>query len=194
MTVNKSRVMQESQKRQQIIEAAYQLFRENGFYATGVDLIMRTAKVSKRTLYKYFPTKNELIVVVLEYYRTTYREHIDDLLTHEEGNNRKKILLIFEDAMTWFDDTNFHGCLAVNAMGEFSGKDESIENSCVRFKHWEIDLLNTLTSGLGVKKPEQLAYKLFVLLEGMSSIAHVKRESCPVDMIAMVNQIIDMHL
>ncbi|MEE9395627.1 MAG: helix-turn-helix domain-containing protein, partial [Methylococcales bacterium] len=41
-------------KRLQIVEAAFKLFKERGFYATGVDLIMRTANVSKRTLYKYF--------------------------------------------------------------------------------------------------------------------------------------------
>ena len=58
-----------SSKRDQMVEAAYNLFRENGFYATGVDLIMRTANVSKRTLYKYFPSKNDLIVAVLDYPR-----------------------------------------------------------------------------------------------------------------------------
>ena len=49
----------ESPKKRQIVEAAFNLFKARGFYATGVDLIMQTANVSKRTLYKYFPTKND---------------------------------------------------------------------------------------------------------------------------------------
>ena len=56
-----------SPKRRQIVETAFKLFKARGFYATGVDLIMQTANVSKRTLYKYFPTKNDLIVAVLDY-------------------------------------------------------------------------------------------------------------------------------
>jgi len=39
----------ETQKKRQIVKAAYDLFKARGFYATGVDLIMQTANVSKRT-------------------------------------------------------------------------------------------------------------------------------------------------
>jgi AcrR family transcriptional regulator len=184
----------ESQKRRQIVEAAFKLFKARGFYATGVDLIMQTASVSKRTLYKYFPTKNDLIVAVLDYYRTTYAEHLNQILHQKDNSSREKILAIFEDAKQWFEDINFHGCLAVNAMGEFSGKDQAIENSCIRFKRWEIEVLQTLSKDIDSKQPDELAYKLFVLLEGMSSIAQVTKGTCPVDMTAMVNEIIEKHV
>ena len=184
----------ESQKRRQIVEAAFKLFKARGFYATGVDLIMQTASVSKRTLYKYFPTKNDLIVAVLDYYRTTYAEHLNQILHQKDNSSREKILAIFEDAKQWFEDINFHGCLAVNAMGEFSGKDQAIENSCIRFKQWEIEVLQTLSKDIDSKQPDELAYKLFVLLEGMSSIAQVTKGTCPVDMTAMVNEIIEKHV
>ena len=184
----------ESQKKRQIVEAAFKLFKARGFYATGVDLIMQTASVSKRTLYKYFPTKNDLIVAVLDYYRTTYAEHLNQILHQKDNSSREKILAIFEDAKQWFEDINFHGCLAVNAMGEFSGKDQAIENSCIRFKRWEIEVLQTLSKDIDSKQPDELAYKLFVLLEGMSSIAQVTKGTCPVDMTAMVNEIIEKHV
>jgi AcrR family transcriptional regulator len=184
----------ESQKRRQIVEAAFKLFKARGFYATGVDLIMQTASVSKRTLYKYFPTKNDLIVAVLDYYRTTYAEHLNQILHQKDNSSREKILAIFEDAKQWFEDINFHGCLAVNAMGEFSDKDQAIENSCIRFKRWEIEVLQTLSKDIDSKQPDELAYKLFVLLEGMSSIAQVTKGTCPVDMTAMVNEIIEKHV
>lgn len=184
----------EPTKKQQIVEAAFKLFKARGFYATGVDLIMQTANVSKRTLYKYFPTKNDLIVAVLDYYRTTVAEHLNQILHRKDITSRGKILAIFEDAKQWFEDTNFHGCLAVNAMGEFSGKDSAIENSCIRFKRWEIEVLRSLTKDIGSQQPDELAYKLFVLLEGMSSIAQVTKGTCPVDMTAMANEIIEKHL
>ncbi|MCH9697570.1 MAG: TetR/AcrR family transcriptional regulator, partial [Gammaproteobacteria bacterium] len=172
----------------------YQLFKENGFYATGVDLIMRSANVSKRTLYKYFPSKNDLIVAVIDEYRSMYRIHIEALLSSINGDSREKIDAIFADAMSWFGDTNFHGCLAVNAMGEFANKNQEIEQACLCFKHWELNMLCGLTRELDDQQPDKLAYKLFVLLEGMSSIAQVSDQDCAVDMVAMANQVIDMHL
>lgn len=181
-------------KKEQIVEAAYDLFLANGFYATGVDLIMRTAGVSKRTLYNYFPTKNDLIVAALGHYRKLYKNHLDGLLDTDSKTSREKVLAIFSDAMNWFNDSNFHGCLAANAMGEFSGKDNAIEGSCVQFKCWEIDVLSSLTKDFDDRAPVELAHKLFVLLEGMSSIAHIKKGPFPVDMVAMADEIIDNHL
>jgi len=185
--------MQKSQKKNQIIEAAYHLFKARGFYATGVDLIMQMAQVSKRTLYKYFPTKNELIVAVLTFYRSTYSDHLNQIVTQSDKTSREKMLMIFDDAKQWFEDENFHGCLAVNAMGEFSGKDKAIEDACSEFKRWEFDMLHTLTKDIAPKQSEILAYKLFVLLEGMSSIAQVNHGKFPLDMTAMAEDIINSH-
>lgn len=185
--------MRSNSKKNTIVETAFDLFKQNGFYATGVDLIMREAGVSKRTLYKYFPTKNELIVAVLEHYRSTYQLHMDELIEVEGVSARDKIKAIFDDAVTWFGDVNFHGCLAVNAMGEFSGKEEAIESACQRFKQWEMGVLHALCREIDEQHPEKLAYKLFVLLEGMSAIAQVNKGLCPVDMVAMAEGIIDKH-
>ena len=190
----KRQIRPNSAKKLQIIKAAYGLFRVNGFYATGVDLIMRTAGVSKRTMYKYFPTKNELIAATLDYYQANYKVYLDDLLDHNDINSREKILLIFSDAMTWFDDTNFHGCLAVNAMSEFSGKDDQIESTCVNFKRWELEMLCDLTKDIDDQQPIELAHKLFVLLEGMVSIAKVNHSPYLIDMTQMANEIIELHL
>ena len=189
-----NKTVQKVPKKQQIVEAAFQLFKRNGFFATGVDLIMRQSKVSKRTLYKYFPSKNELIVEVLEHYQTTYKEHLNTLLQQKDQNSRDKILAIFDDAKLWFDDVNFHGCLAVNAMGEFSGKIQTIEHACISFKQWELEVLCNLTKDIDVKDPDDLAYKLFVLLEGMAAIAQVTKGSYPVDMTAMANTLITEHM
>lgn len=189
-----NRTMAKSKKRQQIIGAAFELFGKNGFYATGVDLIMQTAGVSKRTLYKYFPTKNDLIVAVLDFYRTTYQEHLDNILEAPEKTSREKILAIFDDARSSFGDANFHGCLAVNAMGEFSGKNQDIESSCQRFKQWELGVLRNLTSDLEASNSDPLAYKLFMLLEGMVSFAQVTKGPYPIDMTQMADDLIENHI
>ena len=193
MTNEIEAVPKKSIKRLQIIQAAFKLFTENGFYATGVDLIMRQANVSKRTMYIYFPTKNDLIVAVMEFYRANYEQGLTDLLARNDLSNREKIIAIFEDAGNWFENRQFHGCLAVNAMGEFSGKDPKIENACRDFKTWELDVFRKLTKGLPVMYPNDLAFKLLVLLEGMGAIAQVMKQPCPIDIKQMVNDLMDCH-
>ncbi|PBJ21766.1 HTH-type transcriptional regulator RutR [Pseudomonas sp. ACN8] len=52
-------------KRQAIIQAAINEFRENGFEITSMDKIAATAGVSKRTVYNHFPSKEELFAEIL---------------------------------------------------------------------------------------------------------------------------------
>lgn len=181
-------------KREQIIEAAFKLFAENGFFATGVDLIMREAAVSKRTLYNYFPSKNELIVAVLQHYHASCQQHFASIMDFENKSARENIRALFEDAQTWFGNPNFYGCLAVNAMSEFNGKDQAIVKACQDFKQWEIALLTSITKQLDDQYPDLLACKLFILLEGMSSIAQVNKAGFPLNVGALADEIIDRHL
>jgi TetR/AcrR family transcriptional regulator of autoinduction and epiphytic fitness len=52
-------------KRQAIIQAAINEFRDNGFEITSMDKIAATAGVSKRTVYNHFPSKEELFTEIL---------------------------------------------------------------------------------------------------------------------------------
>jgi TetR/AcrR family transcriptional repressor of mexJK operon len=52
-------------KREQILSGAQRAFLREGFAATSTDAIAAEAKVSKRTLYSYYPGKEELFADVL---------------------------------------------------------------------------------------------------------------------------------
>lgn len=52
-------------KRRQILEAARHLFLEAGFGGTSTDAISERARVSKETLYRYYRSKEELLVAVM---------------------------------------------------------------------------------------------------------------------------------
>lgn len=52
-------------KRRQIIEAASELFFENGFAGSSMDAVVARAGVSKQTAYRYFPSKIDLLAAVL---------------------------------------------------------------------------------------------------------------------------------
>lgn len=47
--------------REALLEAAYELFAERGYHETTVDEIADAAGVSRRTAFRYFPTKDSLV-------------------------------------------------------------------------------------------------------------------------------------
>lgn len=53
------------QTRQKILQTAYKLFRRSGFFRVGVDDIAAAAKLTKRTLYYHFKSKDTLLAAVL---------------------------------------------------------------------------------------------------------------------------------
>jgi AcrR family transcriptional regulator len=51
--------------RDRILEASYELFSRRGIRAVGVDELIERAGVAKASLYRHFPSKDDLIVAFL---------------------------------------------------------------------------------------------------------------------------------
>lgn len=68
-----------SKKREQIIDAAWKLFREEGFAETTINDIIREAGISKGTFYYYFRSKDDLLDTLSEILDREYER-----LDHEE--------------------------------------------------------------------------------------------------------------
>ena len=55
------RAAQRAERREKLIDAAFTLFSERGFEATTMDEIANLAGMSRRTAFRYFPTKESLV-------------------------------------------------------------------------------------------------------------------------------------
>lgn len=62
--------------RERLLEAARELFLENGYNATSITDILSEAEAHSGSLYHFFPTKQELLIAVLE----RYRDGIEEML------------------------------------------------------------------------------------------------------------------
>lgn len=62
-------VQEEAGTRERIVDAARELFYENGYEATGLAQIRKRAGVNSGSLYYFFPSKEDLLVAVLEQYK-----------------------------------------------------------------------------------------------------------------------------
>ena len=59
----------ESDTRERIIDAAMELFQAQGYGATGIAQILKAANAKSGSLYYFFPTKEDLLLAVLEKYK-----------------------------------------------------------------------------------------------------------------------------
>lgn len=73
------RMTQELSTRQRLIVTAAQLFRRNGYHATGLAELLTVAQVPKGSLYHHFPEgKADLAVAAADWVATEYMRIMDD--------------------------------------------------------------------------------------------------------------------
>ncbi|UZD24214.1 TetR/AcrR family transcriptional regulator [Algoriphagus halophytocola] len=72
-----------SQKESKILDVAYQLFLEKGYRQTTMDEIAQVLGMSKKTLYKYYPGKIELLSATFEVLKTKLTAKVEGILDNK---------------------------------------------------------------------------------------------------------------
>lgn len=167
--------MKNNDKRADILRHALPIFHRHGFHATGVDTLLAESGISKRTLYKYFRSKEALIAAAVE----QYQQSVDAALAEAmrvTADPCHRMLLIFDlkhAAMLEGDDS---GCFAINAKLEYQGKDDAVEGRCHDFYHHLETVLSEQASLAGLRGPALLAQQLMVLFQGGVVNAQIHRD------------------
>lgn len=165
--------MLESSKRSLIIETATELFSKFGYHAVGVDYIIKEAEVSKKTLYKHFSSKENLIIAVLKQRDYECQISLKDKLG-EETDALKKLELIFDWHNEWFNTQTFTGCLFAKAATEFPDKGEEIHKIATNQKQTLITRITEIVEELlPNQNAENIASVIMMLLDGATLSAQI---------------------
>jgi AcrR family transcriptional regulator len=160
-------------KRQHIIETAYSLFKRAGFHATGIDRIIAEANVAKMTMYRHFPSKDGLIVEVLNY-RAKRFDHQLDGLVEKPMSPERKLETIFGWYKGWFRSPEFHGCLFAHALAEFGDPAHPVFQVAAKQKNnLKRRLRQILEEAMPGNRAESIAAALLMLIEGATLMAEM---------------------
>jgi AcrR family transcriptional regulator len=164
-------------RRDHLVETALQLFCQNGFRATGIDLVLKESGVAKKTLYNHFRSKDDLIVAVLdkrdEDFMAKMRATIARLAPRQAGDPRMSRVLAFFDGLDeWFNSDSFNGCTFINASAEYPRSDCPIHRACATHKERVLDTLEGLLSEMPLSDSRQVAREVGLLAEGAIVNAH----------------------
>jgi AcrR family transcriptional regulator len=162
-----------SEKRQHLVDTAIELFSAHGFHGTGIDWIAKEAKVSKKTLYHHFRSKEELILAALRQQDGCFRNDFMKAVSSVGETPYERLLAIFDVAHAWFSGNNFYGCMFINAIGEYSAPDTAIREVCREYKRLTLSYIEELAEAAKVPDPQAVAATFALLLEGSIVTAQV---------------------
>ncbi len=161
--------------RQKILSTATNLFQTQGINSTGVDHIVAVAGTTKMTLYKYFRSKEALILEVLDKNQQDFQTWLDEKLSSKKPN--EKIQQLFDFIEEWVTSPTFSGMGFIKASAEFPVEDNPIHQLSSKQSLEFRQFIAKLATEANMKDAEGLALQLSLLFEGAVQAEQMKRGS-----------------
>lgn len=149
-----------------IREIASQLFYRQGIRAIGVEEIVSRAGVTKPSLYRSFPSKDELAAAYLRDYDEAFWARFDASVAAHPGDPRAQLLAYFEALGKRANQDDYRGCGLTNAAVEYPEPAHPARLVAVANKRALRRRLGALCRAMGAPDPRRLADGLLLLAEG----------------------------
>lgn len=159
--------------REQILQTATRLFYHQGFRAVGIDTIIAESGVAKMTLYKHFPSKDDLIVAYLNRSNEAFWEWCDAAMKPFEGNPKRQLEVIFEGVAKLASSPQCFGCTFTGAAGEFPDLDHPGHRAALEHKKQVLAKFKELAKAAKLRQPQAVAEQLLMLMDGAWNAARM---------------------
>ncbi|QKW05414.1 TetR/AcrR family transcriptional regulator [Streptomyces sp. NA04227] len=161
----KPRQLRGAAAREKLVGIASGLFYENGVRAVGIDEVVRRSGMAKASLYRWFPSKDDLVLAVLQRRDDAFWSAWDDIAArHPEPRDE------LDAQLSWMQDLaaqeNYRGCAFVNTAAEYEGSPSSVRDRCLAHEEELRRRLRALTARLGRTGSDQLADQLHLAIVG----------------------------
>lgn len=159
--------------RQQILDVAGPLFFREGFRAVGVDTIVEQAGIAKMTLYRHFPSKDDLIVAYLEQSNNKFWNWFEAAIDKQAGGPRQQLTALFKALETMVTNSGCYGCSFQVAAAEFPELNQAVHQVALAHKQTLRQRLFDLATQAGAHKPDVLADQLLLMMDGAFVAARI---------------------
>ncbi|MEJ6474799.1 TetR/AcrR family transcriptional regulator [Pseudoalteromonas piscicida] len=161
-----------STKRQQLIDCATGLFYQHGVHAIGINEVLKSSGIAKKTLYNHFESKEALVLATLEARHHQFMSWLSHCLANTQTIEmlEKQLLSALDQ---WINNKvevlgDFRGCYFINTAAEFGELTNPINQLCQQHKLAVKALLKRSLNGADDAAVE----RLFLLSEGIISTAY----------------------
>ena len=152
--------------RERILDAASEMFYRDGIRAVGVDAIIARSGVAKMSLYRSFPSKDDLVVAWLKERDAFFWSRWNRAETSGGGDPRARIEAVLDMIAEVVSHSKWRGCPFLNTNTEFPEPHHPARAVILANKQAVHQRLRTLGEAAGARDPELLAQQLEVLIDG----------------------------
>lgn len=179
--------------RERLLQTASRLFYERGFRAVGVDEIVAESGVGKMTLYRHFPSKDDLVVAYLERSQAAFDDWFEAALARGDGP-RVKLVMAFETLAELAQSPHCLGCTFQVSAAEFPDPKHVAHRIAVRHKRRIRARFARIAKAAGLSEPHILADQLLMLMDGAWVAARMFDRGSPARNVARAaNVLIEGH-
>jgi len=153
--------------RERILDTAYELFSRHGTRAVGVDRIIAECGIAKMTLYRNFPSKDDLILAFLERRDELWTRAWLQAEAQRRGSTpAERLLAIFDTFEGWFAQADFEGCSFINVMLEVVEPESPVRQATVRHLADIRTFVSDLAEEAGIQDTDGFARQWHILMKG----------------------------
>lgn len=151
-----------SEARARLLDTASRLFYAEGLHAVGIDRIISTAGVTRATLYRHFPSKDDLVVAYLDQGDELIRAAVD--AARRAGESPDDVIgAVAAEIADNIQRPGFRGCAFLNAAAEYPDRAHPVHRAVRRHRDWFLATVVELFAETG--KPDAApAARHFVML------------------------------
>ena len=152
--------------RERILDSSYELFSRRGIRAVGVDELIERAGVAKASLYRHFPSKDDLVVAFLERREQRWTNGWVEKEARRRGSTpEQQLLAIFDAFNEWFRREDFEACSFINVLLEL-GPRHRAGSASVRHLENIRSIVRALAEEAGLRDPGSFAHSWHILMKG----------------------------
>jgi len=160
--------------RDRLLDAADELFYEEGIHSVGIDRIIERAGVAKATLYSAYGSKDELIRAYLGRRQVAWRTRMTSGLERFD-NPRDRLLGVFDVLGESTARPGYRGCAFVNASAE-AQPGGVVEEASDKARAGRREFFRDLAADAGVADPEHVASVMVLLYDGAAVGGRMDRD------------------
>jgi AcrR family transcriptional regulator len=159
------------QTRKRILEAAYRLFRRQGYSRVTMDAIAAEATLTKRTLYHHFESKDQLLANVLEAQHHLALQAFITFGDRLSGSAEAIVKGMFQELAVWADRPRWAGSGFTRLVIELADLPGHPARLIARRHKAQLErCLAELLERTGVRQSGELARAVWLLSEGAISL------------------------
>ena len=148
-----------------LFEVASRLFYQQGYRSVGVDTLAQQSGIGKMTLYRHYPSKDDLIVAFLQNSDEEFWGYFEQI-TGKTSSARGRLVAFFEGLQAYATAPACFGCPFLNVATEYPDVDNPGHRVALSHKQVVRGRLLQLANEAGARGPEALADGLFLLMDG----------------------------